>query len=414
MVGEYPEVFHASGTGNWIECDRIYQVPAGAAFLALEPANFGLSGKIEFADLRLEAVRDPAKLNRDVPPPDGMIEKELFSLADAWRNITSTRERICLNGLWQFHPVLPNENSLQLPPTGSGWGYFKVPGAWPVHPNGMQFYLSPLLFGEIRLDELGCAWYRREIEVPVGWDGRQILLNAELTAKRLKVAETRLQKLDQDAVELYRARSKAEAAATRLERELAELRRFQANAAGERSALQNRLDQANLQLKEQQAQIGSQENDLQNLRRQLQDTLKNGGDSVTLNAQLLDENRKLRESLTELQGAAATSQEQNTQLQNKQRDLQLELVQVRDLLQRLEATRTRLEAEKGELLKTLEREKGGAELASVELKNQRERIARLESDIQTWSDRCNRLEKRLAERKQEDYDAIAASDAAKQ
>lgn len=54
-------------------------------------------------------------------------------------------------------------------------------------------------------------------------------LNAELTAKRLKVAETRLQKLDQDAVELYRARSKAEAAAkereadaTRLERELAE------------------------------------------------------------------------------------------------------------------------------------------------------------------------------------------------
>ncbi len=245
-------------------------------------------------------------------------------------------------------------------------------------------------------------------------------LNAELTAKRLKVAETRLQKLDQDAVELYRARSKAEAAAkereadaTRLERELAELRRFQANAAGERSALQNRLDQANLQLKEQQAQIGSQENDLQNLRRQLQDTLKNGGDSVTLNAQLLDENRKLRESLTELQGAAATSQEQNTQLQNKQRDLQLELVQVRDLLQRLEATRTRLEAEKGELLKTLEREKGGAELASVELKNQRERIARLESDIQTWSDRCNRLEKRLAERKQEDYDAIAASDAAK-
>ena len=187
MVGEWPEVFHASGTGNWIECDRIYQVPAGAAFLALEPANFGLSGKIEFADLRIEAVRDPAKLNRDVPPPDGMIEKELFSLADAWRNITSTRERICLNGLWQFHPVLPNENSLQLPPTGSGWGYFKVPGAWPVHPNGMQFYLSPLLFGEIRLDELGCAWYRREIEVPVGWDGRQILLNADMIQSRAKI-----------------------------------------------------------------------------------------------------------------------------------------------------------------------------------------------------------------------------------
>lgn len=187
MVGEWPEVFHASGTGNWIECDRLYQVPAGAAFLALEPANFGLSGKIEFADLRIEAVSDPAKLNRDVPPPNGMTEKELFSLADAWRSSTPTREQISLNGLWQFHPVLPAEKTFQPPPAGSGWGYFKVPGAWPVHPNGMQFYLSPLLLGEIRLDELGSAWYRREIEVPVGWNGRRILLNADMIQSRAKI-----------------------------------------------------------------------------------------------------------------------------------------------------------------------------------------------------------------------------------
>ena len=32
-VGEWPRVFSASGTSGWLDCDRLYQVPEGAATL---------------------------------------------------------------------------------------------------------------------------------------------------------------------------------------------------------------------------------------------------------------------------------------------------------------------------------------------------------------------------------------------
>lgn len=46
----------------------------------------------------------------DMPCPDGMSRSRLMTLSDAWRQTTPTRERISLNGLWEFHPVLtPDE-----------------------------------------------------------------------------------------------------------------------------------------------------------------------------------------------------------------------------------------------------------------------------------------------------------------
>ena len=186
-VGEWPQVFSARGTGDWIDCDRLYPVPEGAVSLTLGPANFGTAGKVEFADLLVEAVNDPAAMNRDVPPPGGLTVEELFSLADAEHVTTPSRERICLNGLWQFRPVLQKEEIAALPPEGSGWGYFKIPGAWPVAANGMSFYLSPLLMAEIDPWKLNSAWYRREIEVPAEWSGREIILSADLIQSCAKI-----------------------------------------------------------------------------------------------------------------------------------------------------------------------------------------------------------------------------------
>ena len=42
---------------------------------------------------------------RDAPPPNGLSLEENWSMDDAWRRTTSTREIVSLNGLWQFYPV---------------------------------------------------------------------------------------------------------------------------------------------------------------------------------------------------------------------------------------------------------------------------------------------------------------------
>ncbi len=52
-VGPWPEIFHDSGTRPWRECSRIYEIPAGARGLNFEPANFGVSGTVEFRDMKL-------------------------------------------------------------------------------------------------------------------------------------------------------------------------------------------------------------------------------------------------------------------------------------------------------------------------------------------------------------------------
>lgn len=245
-------------------------------------------------------------------------------------------------------------------------------------------------------------------------------LNSEVAAKRLQVAEARIQKLDRDAAELFNARGIAEAAArqkeaeaTRLERELAELRRFQEEAVSQRSALQFRLDQAEKKLKEATERDDARTQELAQLRGQLREALKSGGDSVTLNAQLLEESRKLRKTLAEMEKNAAAGQDQNVQLQNRQRELQLELVRTQETATRLEALRARLETECVRLRKEAEQERSAAELSSVELKNLRERSRRLESDLQNWSERCAKLEKRLETRNSEDFRALAAADGAR-
>ena len=168
-VGEWPRVFSASGTSGWLDCDRLYQVPEGAATLRFTPANFGTAGKVKIRNLRLEALRFPEEANMDAPPPDGSDQEALFTLDDAQKLTTPTRERICLNGLWSFRPVFHGESPARFPADGSGWGYFKVPGSWPSYPNGMKFYLSSLALHKLDAANLNSAWYRRTITVPASY-----------------------------------------------------------------------------------------------------------------------------------------------------------------------------------------------------------------------------------------------------
>jgi beta-galactosidase len=118
---------------------------------------------------------------RDVELPEGV--EAVWDLDKAYREGTATRERICINGLWRFMPVGADEEPV--PPAGSGWGYFKVPGRWP-QGDGHQLIYAPEAWRE-RVPELDAAWQMREIVVPSEWRGRRIGLRVEWLNSYAKV-----------------------------------------------------------------------------------------------------------------------------------------------------------------------------------------------------------------------------------
>ena len=109
--------------------------------------------------------------------PDGV--KAVWDLAKAYHQSTTTRERICLNGLWHWQPADSKSDRL---PTGS-WGFFKVPGSWPGITDYMQkdsqtLYAHPG-WKELKPGGITSAWYEREMAVPKDWSGRRISLRVE-------------------------------------------------------------------------------------------------------------------------------------------------------------------------------------------------------------------------------------------
>src|SRR5262249_27702550 len=110
------------------------------------------------------------------PLPGGV--KVGWDQEKAFREKTSTRERICLNGLWRWQPA--DQRAATVPP--GAWGYFKVPGFWPGRGNYLQedcqtLYPHPT-WSNADLRGITSAWYQREIAVPKAWDGRHITLEA--------------------------------------------------------------------------------------------------------------------------------------------------------------------------------------------------------------------------------------------
>ncbi len=105
--------------------------------------------------------------------------KANWNLAQAYRETTSTRERICINGLWLWQPA--NKDATR--PPESDWGYFKTPACWAGITDYMQkdcqtVFAHPSWKGT-NLSGVTAAWYQREITIPAGWKGRRIALSAD-------------------------------------------------------------------------------------------------------------------------------------------------------------------------------------------------------------------------------------------
>ena len=102
-----------------------------------------------------------------------------WDAGQAYRETTSTGEKLCINGLWRWQPASTGAD--QVP--AKNWGYFKVPGCWPGITDYMQkdcqtVFTHPSWQGE-KLGSLATAWYQREISVPKEWAARRIALSVE-------------------------------------------------------------------------------------------------------------------------------------------------------------------------------------------------------------------------------------------
>lgn len=182
--GPWPEIPHGKGTNSWKHFSRVYTVPEGARFFRIMPAHFGTSGTFECTNLRL--LRSG---KRDVPAPKGFSPDP--KLTRAWKERSLTRERICLNSLWQFYPAYEREETERLPAPGSGWGWFKVPGIWPRETT--WDFLNPeqeILVSRVQsrnLTSLTAGWYKRTIRTPEHWKNRKIRLEFRLLQSYAKV-----------------------------------------------------------------------------------------------------------------------------------------------------------------------------------------------------------------------------------
>ncbi len=119
--------------------------------------------------------------------PEGV--KAVWDLEKAHREATSTRERVCINGLWRFKPGAGDDKSV--PPADSEWGYFKVPGTWPLEPGRRETGRSQRIYAPESwaetLPKVEAAWYVRQITVPAEWEGRSIALYAEWVNSHARV-----------------------------------------------------------------------------------------------------------------------------------------------------------------------------------------------------------------------------------
>lgn len=106
----------------------------------------------------------------DAALPTGV--KAVWDMGKAYRETTSTSERISINGLWRWQPA--HEVSDTVP--ADNWGYYKVPAPWSA--SSQTLYPHPTWKGR-NLREAGAAWYQREISVPGAWQDRRIAVYAE-------------------------------------------------------------------------------------------------------------------------------------------------------------------------------------------------------------------------------------------
>lgn len=140
------------------------------------PARVFLYGGVVFFNL-LAGLCVAGADDLSVALPTGAMAE--WDLTKAYHESTPARERICINGLWEWQPAAARSDQV---PTNH-WGYFKVPACWPGITDYMQkdcqtLYAHPSWEAQ-DLRTLTAAWHQRQITVPQAWAGRRISMQVE-------------------------------------------------------------------------------------------------------------------------------------------------------------------------------------------------------------------------------------------
>lgn len=107
-------------------------------------------------------------------------QDSLWTFSDAWQHKNSCREKVCLNGYWQWLPDSSGLERGKVPPQTSPWCYFKVPGYWPGHGNiSAQKVVYDPQKTPPEPEHLFAAWYRRTVDVPKEWSNRNVLIELD-------------------------------------------------------------------------------------------------------------------------------------------------------------------------------------------------------------------------------------------
>jgi hypothetical protein len=136
-VGDWPAIkIRGRETHDWQTITQTLDIPKDAAYLVIEP---GISGCCSFDDINIKQHHKPQANAQpsDMLPPAACTN--LWQNDTAYTEQSQTQSRICLNDLWQFMPALKGDSDIP-PATGSGWGYFKVPGIWPPANRAQSFF----------------------------------------------------------------------------------------------------------------------------------------------------------------------------------------------------------------------------------------------------------------------------------
>lgn len=129
------------------------------------------------AGMLLQTSGLAASSERTVALPPGV--RAVWEWERAFRETTPTRERVCLNGLWEWQPAVLGEREVP----AKNWGWFKVPGCWPGLTDYMQKDSQTVVahpaWADRKLGPIKAAWYQRRLQVPVAWKGRRVAIQAD-------------------------------------------------------------------------------------------------------------------------------------------------------------------------------------------------------------------------------------------
>ena len=189
MAGNWPDVLCVKGTTPWTLYQRDFKIPEGAAKLKLDATNFGKTGVAYFTDIKVIPVI-LSMSTEDLPKPEEV--KDLWNLENAWTISSSARKKICLNDLWRFRPLFPDEK-FETAENVKSWGWAKIPDLWRQKRDwetgapGFELMLPPFLKAKMDWTKTTQAWYKRELTLPSDWKNKHVFLEFTLVQTHAEV-----------------------------------------------------------------------------------------------------------------------------------------------------------------------------------------------------------------------------------